>query len=404
MRPPIKITALVIAGNILEYYDFLLFMHLGPIITPLFFPGYSSKETHFLSMLLFGMAFVIRPIGGFIFGRIADLKGRKKALVQSVKWAIFPAFGLTLLPAYESLGILSTFIFVFLRLFQGIALGGEYPNAGTYLMEYYKNKHGFISGILAASGTIGSILGFGMALLCSLESAPEWLWRCGFMLGGIAGIFSYQMRKILIEVMPNTSTNNKIPSLLDLRLPVVLMIGMLVGASLWIPMTYSNFFVTKILGYPASQGLLATFIALVGFIIFTPIWGALSDYFNKTGFMIMTALLLIPASLFSFFLLTQGHIISAQIGLILAASGFGAPIHAVMNSLFPVEVRGRMVALLFMAGLSLGGIAPSISGYIVDRTGYQFTPAILICLVAMTTAILFYRLLVQDKMIKNITG
>ena len=118
MRDPIKITILVIIGNILEYYDFLLFMHLGPLITPLYFPGYSSKETHFLSLMLFGMAFVIRPIGGFIFGRMTDLNGRKKALVQSVKWAILPAFGLSFLPTYQTWES-SRHFFFFLRLFQG---------------------------------------------------------------------------------------------------------------------------------------------------------------------------------------------------------------------------------------------------------------------------------------------
>jgi MFS transporter, MHS family, proline/betaine transporter len=396
---PLKITVLVLTGNILEYYDFLLFMHLGPFITPLFFPGYSSKETHFLSMLLFGMAFVIRPIGGFIFGRISDLRGRKKALVQSVKWAIFPAFALALLPTYETAGISATFLFVFLRLMQGIALGGEYPNAGTYLMEYYKKNHGFISSLLAASGTVGSIIGFGLAYACSLENSPEWLWRLGFLLGGVGGIFSFHMRKILIELphpAPNAAQAQAF-AVFDIRLCLVVLIGMLVGTSLWLPMTYSNFYITKILGLPSSQGLLATFISLSGYIIFVPIWGFLSDRFDRMQFMMSAALFIIPMCLLSFYILSNGDVVFAQIGLIFAASAFGAPIHAVMNILFPVYIRGRMVALLFMVGLSLGGIAPSIAGYIVDKTGFQYAPAILISMIALATAFLFHRMRQKTK-------
>lgn len=393
MNQHLKVTSLVIAGNILEYYDFLLFMHLGPLITPLFFPGYSSKETHFLSLLLFGLAFITRPIGGYVFGRLSDLKGRKVALVKSVKWALLPAFGLTLLPTYETIGVLATCIFVFLRLFQGIALGGEYPNAGTYLVEYYKDRLGFISGILGASGTIGSVIGFTLAYFCSQPEAPAWLWRFSFFLGGVGGILSYFLRRHLVEISPSKPSPNK-SSFESYRLKwtLVTMIGTLVGTSLWLPMTYSNFYLTKILGFPTEQGQVATLISLVGYIFFCPLWGAFSDRVNHFSFMMWMALAIIPTSLFSFFLLSQGNFILAQSCLIFMASAFGAPIHAVMNSLFPVHLRGRSVALLFMVGLSLGGITPSVASYIVDKTGFQFTPAIIVSMIALITASLFYTL------------
>src|SRR5258708_6393086 len=129
-----KITFFVVLGNILEYYDFLLFAHLGFIITPLYFTELSSKQTHILSLLLFGLSFLIRPLGGFIFGRMSDLHGRKVALVQSTKWAILPALALSFLPTYEIIGVTATYLFVAFRILQGVALGGEYPTAGTYLM------------------------------------------------------------------------------------------------------------------------------------------------------------------------------------------------------------------------------------------------------------------------------
>lgn len=392
-QSPLKVTALVVLGNILEYYDFLLFAHLGAIITPLYFPGLSSKAAHILSLLLFGLSFIIRPLGGFVFGSISDLNGRKAALVKSIKWAIIPTLGLACLPSYETLGIAATTIFILLRLFQGFALGGEYPNAGTYLMEYHKTHQGFVSGLLAGSGTIGSLLGFGMAFLCLQENTPPWLWRVAFLLGGMAGGLSLYMRIHLSEISHPIPQNKAVSrnSVDIMKWIVVLMIGVLVGTSNWLPTTYSNFYITKILDYPVEQGMLATLVALLGYIVFAPLSGILSDRFGNFNTMLWWSVIAIPVSLIAFFLLSQGNIAVAQLCLIVVAAGFGAPIHAVMNSPFPTESRGRMVGLFFTAGLSLGGLAPSIVSYIVSQTGFQYTPAIYLSCVAALTAFILYK-------------
>lgn len=393
MNSYVKVTSLVIVGNVLEYYDFLLFMHLGPIITPLFFPGYAPKQTHFFSLLLFGLAFITRPIGGYLFGRIADSKGRKAALVQSVKWSLLPAFGLAFLPTFETIGSISAYLFIFLRLFQGVALGGEYPNAGTYLFEYHKSRHGLISGILGASGTVGSIIGFSFAMLCSLESAPTWLWRVGFFLGGFGGLLSYNLRAYLADFSPPQQKSYQSILAIDLtKWALVIMIGTLVGTSLWLPMTYSNFYITKILNQPSFYGQQATLIALVGYIIFSPFWGLIADTTDHFRFMRRMAIAIIPASFISFMALASGNTVIAQICLICMAAAFGAPIHAVMNTLFPPQVRARAVALLFMSGLSVGGLAPSLAGYLVDRTGLQVIPAAIVSVIALLTAFLFYKI------------
>lgn len=389
-----KVTFLVMLGNILEYYDFLLFAHLGFIITPLFFPNLSSKQTHILSLFLFGSSFVVRPIGGFIFGRISDFLGRKDALVQATKWAILPALLLAILPGYESIGIIATYLFVLLRLLQGVALGGEYPAAGTYLMEYYSENKGLVSGLLAASGTIGSLMGFGLAFLCLQEGTPTWLWRGAFFLGALGGFYSYYMRKSLVDLnlVGTPQRKSSDTRMYKGKITLVIGIGVLVGLSVWLPMTYSNFYVTKILGMPLNDGLMATFIALVGYIILTPIFGHISDRFSHYSFMMVLAFMIVPVSFISFALLLEGYIIPAQIGLILCAASFGAPIHVVMNSLFPKENRGRYISLLFMMGLSLGGIAPSIAGYIVDKTDFHLTPAVFVSVTALIMGVLFYKM------------
>jgi MFS family permease len=390
-----KLMFILVLGNILEYYDFLLFAHLGFIVTPLFFPEHSSTHTHILSLVLFGASFLIRPIGGYIFGQMADLLGRKKALVDSMKWASIPALGIALLPTYESIGVVGCYLFVIFRLLQGVALGGEYPVAGTYLMEKNKNNQGLLSGILVASGSVGSIIGLGFASLCLMDGSPQWLWRVAFLLGSLGGIISYKMRQILSEtlIVPINITPNNHDQAMVYKRFIIVLLGILVSTSVWIPMTYSNFYITKILNQPSNYGLYASFVALVFYIFILPFMGMIYDYYkNPRMFMTIAAFMVGPLSMIGFYFLTHGDIVVPQMILVTSAAFFGAAIHTFMNSFFPIETRGRNIGFLLMAGLSFGGIFPSICGYIVDTTRWDMAPAFLIACISLIIGICFYRL------------
>ena len=383
-----KAAAIVVLGNILEYYDFLLFAHIGFLITPLFFPNLSASQTHILSLLLFGLSFVTRPIGGYIFGKISDKNGRKTALIQSVKWAVFPAVGFALLPEYATLGIFSSILFVGLRLLQGIALGGEYPVAGTYLMEMNKEKQGLFSSILVASGSIGSIIGLGFAVLCFQETSPKWLWRIAFLVGGVGSIVSYFMRKYIKEIIEIKKSDEKISQLTERRV-LVFIISVIAGLTMWIPMTYSNFYITKILHLSSSNGLYASLVALIAYLIILPFVGMIFDRSEARKYMIISILLVCPLSLLAIYLLSLQYIAIAQILLIVSAAFVGAPIHKLLNDIFPIHLRGRNVNFLFMLGLSFGGLLPSLSSYVVDKTGFYLAPAVLLSLVAIIVLFIY---------------
>ncbi len=387
-----KVISLIVFGTILEYYDFLLFAHLGFIITPLFFPDHSSTYTHILSLLLFGLSFIIRPIGGYIFGLMSDKHGRKTALIRSVKWAIFPSLGLAFLPNFESIGIIGSLIFVFLRLMQGIALGGEYPVAGIYLMETKANHQGLISSIIVASGSVGSLIALLMAVACMQPWAPEWLWRVAFFMGGTGSYLSYKLRNYLSEFTPpQTKDSNKIDPNIKFKRFLVVMIGLLIGVTVWLPMTYSNFYVTKILHLPVTTGLYASFIAIITYILALPFIGLVYDAVNQRKYMIYAALLVIPTSIFCLYLLTKGYIVIAQIGFTMTAAIFGGPLYKLIYSLFSREVRGRNIGILLMSGLSFGGMFPSLAGFIVAKTGWDLAPSLLISLIAFATAASLYK-------------
>lgn len=388
----LKKTLIVLLGTLLEYYDFLLFAHLGFIITPLFFSVNNPVHSHILSLLLLGISFVVRPIGGLIFGNYSDKYGRKSALVKSITWIVFPAIGFAFLPDYNSIGVTASYLFIILRLIQGIAIGGEYPVAGTYLMEMHKSNQGFISSLLVAVGSVGSIIGLGFAMLCTLPESPTWLWRVGFLLGGFASLVSYYIRKnfrentVFTKAVEVENTKN-----INSKRFLILVSGLLIGVTVWLPMTYSNFYVTKILGLDVKEGLYASFIALIFYILMVPFVGMYYDRVNTRRYILSAILLIGPIDLFSFYQLTKGNIFIGQFGLVLAASLFGAPIHKLMNNLFPVALRGRNIGFLLMLGLSFGGLIPSISGYLVSETRVDLIPAILVVIISYIVFWIFYK-------------
>lgn len=398
-----KITLTVLFGNILDYYDFLLFAHIGPIIMPYFFPDMGAQKAHILSFFLFGAAFVIRPIGGIIFGYFSDIYGRKMALLNAVKWSIFPALGISLLPGYETIGTTATGLFILFRLLQGFSLGGEYTNAGTYLMEYHKKNLGLVSGILVASGTIGSLVGFGFSIFC-LYSQREmpWLWRIGFLFGGLAAFWSFGMRKILIDIetqklqpigFSKRNTDN-----FCLKRFIVFFVGVLVSTTNWLPTAYTNFYVTKIAEESAHVGLQCTMVSLLGYIVFSPLFGLLSDRFNcYRRFLRIASIGILPLSFCGFILLQNGYHYLAQVILIAAAASFGACIHPFMNNLFPAHVRARNVSLLFTIGLSVGGMAPGVVSYLVNKTEYHLIPAFFVGTLSVIMTILLFAYERQHK-------
>jgi len=150
MRGIVLLTA--VAGNTLEFFDFFLFSHFSFILIPLFFSDPDPVITTIVSFGLFSVAFVMRPIGGLLFGTIGDRLGRKHSFFRSILWIALPTFCIGCMPTYQQIGLTSTFAVLICRMVQGLSVGGGYSSAGIFLMEHVdRKKRGFYSGLLVAS-------------------------------------------------------------------------------------------------------------------------------------------------------------------------------------------------------------------------------------------------------------
>lgn len=384
-KEDVKIITLVVFGNIVDYFDFLLFAHLGYVITPFFMPHLDSTSTHLLSLLLFAIPFLARPIGGYFFGKMSDLKNRQDALRSTIKYAGLASLGIAILPSYEWGGITCAWLFFFLRFAQGLSLGGEYPTAATFLMEHYNKNQGLISGIMNASGTVGSLAAFGFAYLYINQHITGEQWRIAFVIGALGANVGFFLRR----KMPKSASllTNSSSSVTPKDIVTTIMIGSLVSTSCYIPMVYSNFYLTKILHLPAQTGLLSTLIALLGYVVLTPAFGALADKYKPERVMKWGALTCILLGSVGFMLIKQGNI-AGQLLLITASAMFCAPIHVVINRLFPKEKRSRLVNTSFMSGTAIGGGVPFASGYFADHHQFYNAPIFFIAAFALIILVL----------------
>ena len=400
---PSKVLLAIVIGTILEYFDFLLFAHFSLIITPLFFSELDPIVASLQGISLLSIGFLMRPIGAVIFGRIGDLKGRKPALSFALLCMTLPTFVISFIPDYKTIGIMAPIILVLCRMIQGISLGGEYTNAGVLLMELSSFKRrGFYSGILCASASVGCII----ALICSFIilhfNVPQWTWRVPFFLASLLGFASYKLRIILLESpefiklqMHETFSKNFIPNkkVLENKIAffITVSIGALVGGLIWTSLTYTNFYLTRILEWQATEAVFMTFLFLMVYIIATPLIGILGDYIGKAHLiMLWSAILATFISYPLLFCLTHGYVIITQIGFGLLSSFFGACTHAIMVDLYPIHKRCQSISLGFSIGMGIGGATPLIEIWLADTTNDYITPAIYISALAVIGSIAVY--------------
>lgn len=393
----LKILFTIVAGTALEYFDFLLFAHFGLILTPLFFPDADPIATSILSLGLFALGFIMRPIGGLIFGTIGDRFGRRRGLSASFIWIALPTFGICLMPTYAQVGLFAPLGLVLCRMGQGLSLGGEYINAGIFLMEHTRKAHkGFYSGILAASGTVGSIAALGCAWLVIHSERPDFYWRIPFFLGACMAAVGYKMRQILRETpefkafvskynyqhfaasrcWSDIFANKK--SFLS-----IIGVGSMVGALVWTFSTYTNHYLTKVAGWSSNDAMLVTLVGCSVYIVTLLVMGFVGDKIGARTIMNAGAFGTLLAAYPIFHLLTNGNPMIAQIGFALLVGTYGATIHAFMINLYPVSYRCRAISFGFSIGISIGGASPMIAAWLVNATGADVAPAFYIMTIAL---------------------
>ena len=296
-------------GTVFEWYDFYLYGSLATFITSHFFSGVNETTGYIFSLLAFAAGFAVRPFGALVFGRLGDLWGRKNTFLVTLLLMGLSTFVVGLLPSYAKIGIAAPVALVFLRLLQGLALGGEYGGAATYVAEHAPpGKRGLYTGFIQSTATVGLLLSLVVILLTrSLmgeEAFRAWGFRVPFLVSVLLLGASLWIRLKLAESpsflrMVSEGKGSKRP-LTDsfarwqnLRIVLIALFGLTAGqAVVWYAgQFYALFFLEKVLKLPGSQAQGLTAVALLlGAPLFV-FFGWLSDKVGRKPIILLGCLL-----------------------------------------------------------------------------------------------------------------
>jgi len=295
-------------GTVFEWYDFYLYGSLAAIISKQFFSGVNETTAFIFALLAFAAGFFVRPFGALVFGRLGDLVGRKHTFLITIVIMGLSTALVGLLPGYAQIGVSAPIILVALRLLQGLALGGEYGGAATYVGEHAPpNKRGLYTSWIQTTATLGLFLSLVVILICRSSLGPDfdvWGWRVPFLVSILLLAISVYIRMQLAEspvfqAMKAEGKTAKAPLTEsfarwgNLRLVILALLGATAGqAVVWYcGQFYALFYLTQIMKIEAQPANLLIAAALVIATPFFVVFGRLSDRIGRKKIVLAGCLL-----------------------------------------------------------------------------------------------------------------
>jgi MHS family alpha-ketoglutarate permease-like MFS transporter len=389
LRRRLKAIFIGSVGNLVEWYDFYAYAAFSLYFAHLFFPGSDPVVQQLNSALLFAFGFLVRPLGGILFGHLADRKGRRIALTLSVTLMCFGSLMIAVTPTYGSIGVAAPFVLFLARLIQGLSLGGEYGTSATYLSEVAHPKHrGFFSSFQYVTLIGGQLLALCVLLLLQKvfltpEQLKSWGWRIPFFIGALLAIVAAVMRRELQETdaFVGASQARKRESSLKalMRYPrqIALVVGLTMGgtAAFYTYTTYMQKYLKLSVGLTDDQTTIVTASSLIFAMLLQPLYGAISDRIGRKPLLIGFG---VAGTLFTIPLLTnlqhaQGPL--AAFMLIAAAwlivSGYTSINAVVKAELFPTHVRATGVGLPYALTVSIFGATAEAIALAFKSSGHE---------------------------------
>ncbi|MFY8092525.1 MAG: MFS transporter [Niveispirillum sp.] len=305
-------------GTVFEWYDFYLYGALATVIAKQFFSGVNPTAGLIFALLAFAAGFFVRPFGALVFGRLGDMIGRKYTFLVTIVIMGASTFVVGILPNYASIGIAAPIILIILRLLQGLALGGEYGGAATYVAEHAPHgRRGNYTAWIQTTATLGLFLSLLVILACrsnmSVEAFEDWGWRIPFLISILLLGISVWIRLMLSESpafkkMKEEGKHSKAPlteafgNWKNLKIVILALLGLVAGqAVVWYTgQFYALFFLTSILKVDAFTANILIAIALAIGTPFFIIFGSLSDRIGRKP-IIMAGLALAIVTYFPLF-------------------------------------------------------------------------------------------------------
>ncbi|MFD7954103.1 MFS transporter [Streptomyces sp. WAC8370] len=389
-----KATAVAAFGTFIEYYDFSVYGYVAATLSIVFFPSDNPTVSLLNTFLVFGSAFVVRPLGALFFGRLGDRAGRRVSLVASIGLMSLAAALTGLLPGYATIGVAAPILLVILRMLQGFSTGGEIGGAASYIREWApKDRRSLYISFIPGVGVFGKACAAGMAALAASlvpeDSMEAWGWRLPFLLAVPLGLLCLYLR-LKIEDTPEfrdtdvTERTNRKPLkelMADHRGPLtkVMAISTVQNVGTYVGTVFVASYLSTVLDFSEGQAATIVLLAVLTAAVFIPLCGQLGSRLGGKRVLIVSYIAYIALTIPSFLLMGRGSVGLAIAGLVLGMVPYAlcqAGTYTVMPEFFPVQVRNTGVAFGHSIGAVIGGGAgPYVSTWLIDATGSTLVPA-----------------------------
>ncbi len=380
-----KALIISVLGNCIEWYDFMVYAALAPIIATIFFPAQNGVTALLETYGIFALGFLSRPFGALLFGFLGDRFGRRYALLLAISLMTVPTFLIGCLPTYTSIGIWAPIALILCRLLQGLSLSGEMPGCIIFLSEMAppRLQTTFASLAIVAS-LIGLLVGangilyldhhFGAAAL------QDGLWRIPFLIAGLFGFIVYRLRRDLPETMAFLTQAQPCQQPIRTCLTkhwraIVQGIGCYAGNAIYFYffMVFSLTYFYRLSHIPLHRALLFTIGLQLSMLIMIPVSGYMADRYGRRTMGLSFLMVILVGAYGAMTFMSQVNNYPLPLALLglgviaTALAGYSATLPALVASFFPIEVRFTGVALLNNISVTVfGGLSPLLITYLIS--------------------------------------
>jgi MFS transporter, MHS family, proline/betaine transporter len=386
-------------GNAMEWFDFGVYSYIAVTLGKVFFPSSSPAAQLLATFGTFAAAFLVRPLGGMVFGPLGDRIGRKRVLAMTMIMMAIGTFCIGLIPSYATIGVAAPILLLAARLLQGFSTGGEYGGAATFIAEFSPDKRrGFMASFLEFGTLVGYVLGAGVvAVLTAVLSQDDllsWGWRIPFIIAGPLGLIGLYIRMKLEEtpafqreaekaeaVSHETTKQQFRETLIQQWRPLLQCVGLVLifNVTDYMALSYLPSYLSATLKFNETHGLFIVLVVMVLMMPLTLMFGRLSDTVGRKPVMLAGCIGLLLLSIPALTLIRMGTIPSIFAGMMILGAlltTFTGVMPASLPALFPTKIRYGALAIGFNVSVSLfGGTTPLVTAWLVEKTGMLMMPA-----------------------------
>ncbi len=376
-------------GNLLEWYDFAIYGYFALTIGRQFFPHDDPTVSLIAAFSVFAIGFLMRPLGGIVFGHVGDKLGRRAAIIASSAAMALPTIVLGLLPTYAQIGLWAPASMVILRMIQGLSVGGEYTASTVFLVEQATDGNRGRTASWAVVGAIGgTLLGSAAGALVNTVLSPAdiaaWGWRLPFLAGLVPAAYGFVIRRSIPADPPAANPAAGTPLAVAIRLEWrgMLQVAGITACSavgFYLIFVYAVVYLREIVHVSAAEALDINSLNMAVMVVLVPLLATLSDRIGRKAVLMAAAIGVVVLTWPLFALLHSGIgvlVWLGQLGFAVLVAAYRSVLPAVMAEAFPASLRCSAVSLAYNVPTALfGGTAPMVATYLINREHDDFSPA-----------------------------